>query len=147
MSEAPHLELNNVNLGDLDPSAPSSTGTFSNGNYTNGSTKSKATENANGILNCKVGDKRLPYLAETQPNAVHDSLICSSHTIPDLPSNTLTAAAQSAQNAMAAVQNHPVTQSVQDTVTNGKVSAIKHLFENLGIQLTRFPHRICKRPI
>jgi hypothetical protein len=48
---------------------------------------------------------------------------------------------------MAAVQNHPVTQSVQDTVTNGKVSAIKHLFDNSGIQLIAFRHRICKRPI
>jgi hypothetical protein len=60
MSEAPHLELNNVNLGDLDPSAPSNTGTFSNGSYTNGSTKSKTTENANGILNCEVCDERPP---------------------------------------------------------------------------------------
>jgi hypothetical protein len=65
MSEAPHLELNNVNLGDLDPSAPSNSGTFSNGSYTNGSAKSKTKENANGIFNCEVGDKRLPYLAET----------------------------------------------------------------------------------
>jgi hypothetical protein len=73
--------------------------------------------------------KGLPYLAETQSNAVHHSLICSARKIPDLPPNNLTAAAQSAQNAMAAVQNHPVTQSVQDTVTNGNVSTISGLLE------------------
>jgi hypothetical protein len=60
MSEAPHLELNNVNLGDLDPSSTSNTGTFSNGSYTNGNPKSKITENANGILTCEVCDKRPP---------------------------------------------------------------------------------------
>ncbi|KAF2800691.1 cell lysis protein-like protein [Melanomma pulvis-pyrius CBS 109.77] len=93
MSEAPHLELNNSNLPDLDPSAPSNAGS-----YSNGSTKPQGTQN--GILNF-LSAARTP-----------------SSSLP----NHLTAAAQSAQNAMAAVSNHPASQSLKDTVSNGPVA-------------------------
>jgi ABC-type multidrug transport system fused ATPase/permease subunit len=75
MSEAPHLELRNQDLPDLDPSAPSNSHSHTNG-----------SSNVGGH-------------AENAKNSL----------------------LQSAQSAMAAVNNHPTTQSVKDTVTNGPV--------------------------
>ncbi|KAF1997361.1 hypothetical protein P154DRAFT_282581 [Amniculicola lignicola CBS 123094] len=78
MSGAPHLELNNTDLPDLDPSAPSNRDT-----YTNGSSP------ANGSSNLQTAKETI---------------------------------ANTAQSTMAAINDHPATQSVKDTVNNGPVA-------------------------
>ncbi|KAF2110689.1 Reticulon-domain-containing protein [Lophiotrema nucula] len=90
MSEAPHLELKNQDLPDLDPSAPSNNHSYqapsSNQNtYTNGSTMENTK---NSIVN-------------------------------------------SAQSAMAAVQDHPATKNLQNTLNNGEMPKMPNNDETL----------------
>jgi hypothetical protein len=58
MSEATQFDLNNGDLLDLDTSAPSNADAHTNGS----STETQDTQN--GFLNCEVGEKTPPQLAE-----------------------------------------------------------------------------------
>jgi hypothetical protein len=87
MSEAPRVEINHTVFPDLDPSAPSnrtSVGSSSempqiNGTA-NGSLAQSAQKAGNSILESEVcGTERLRTCRDPA-NAIHHSLICTSHT-------------------------------------------------------------------
>jgi hypothetical protein len=80
------------------------------------------------ILNCKVGDKASSANCRDPANVKHNSLICSTHAIR-FPSLTTHKAAQS---AMSAVQNHPTTQNLKETMNNGEVCIGCNLVWNLN---------------
>ncbi|KAK3210253.1 hypothetical protein GRF29_44g2132858 [Pseudopithomyces chartarum] len=76
-----------------------------NGNANGQSVTDHAVNAKNSLLNCKLTSKT--------------SLIAPCpRTLPTTPSDSLTAA----QSAMAAVNNHPATQNLKDTVANGPVA-------------------------
>lgn len=131
MSEAPHLELNTdgpaLDLSDAPNEFPTS-----NGNSTQQDTKGS-------ILGSEVGDRTAPPdLAEPAPNVVpvlSHTILCSA------PLTTPTAA----QSAMAAVANHPTTQGLKDSISNGEVRILGSLISARISELTVVSRHRCPK--
>jgi hypothetical protein len=126
MSEAPHLELNNSDLPDLDPSAPSNMDSYTNGNGS--SNKPQLTKEH--IMNCKVCGRNPSDPCRAAAN-VCTAALSASRSSPTSSPLTTSAAAQSAMDSIA---NHPTTQNVKNTVSNGKVSASATICEVFGVR-------------
>lgn len=123
MSGAPQIDLDNQSSfasGDrISTGMHADTDAFAS-NSTHSDTRSGDSPQfvtKESILNCKVGDKASSAHCRDAANVKHHSLICTSHTIP---SSSLTRS-KAAQSAMSAVNNHPTTQNLKESINNGEV--------------------------
>lgn len=96
-----------------------------NGNANPQSVADHAVNAKNSLLNCKVRGRLLAF-GTLYPSGLAELQLTSKTSLiarcPRKPSATLSDSLEAAQSAMAAVNNHPATQNLKDTVANGEVS-------------------------